>query len=64
MNEKIGKLQSLFDDLENWNHSAQVAGFDCSKLVANIHKAIGKEINKEKIAIKLAEIAELKKGAK
>lgn len=60
MNEKINKLQELFDSLESWAQSAQVAGLKCEKLVADIHKKIGKEIVKEKIAIKKAEIADLR----
>lgn len=64
MNEKINKLQELFDSLESWAHSAEATGLKCEKLVADIHKKIGKEIVKEKIAIKEAEIADLRKLGK
>mgnify|MGYP001566629240 CR=1 FL=1 len=62
--EKLDKLKSLFDSLESWGESAKTVGLDCEKMVASIHKSIGKEVTKINIAIKMAEIKALRNGGK
>lgn len=62
--EKLNKLKDLFDSLESWGESAKTVGLDCEKMVASIHKAIGKETTKINIAIKMAEIKALRNGGK
>lgn len=36
MNEKINKLQELFDSLESWAHSAEATGLKCEKFIEEI----------------------------
>ena len=62
--EKLDKLKDLFDSLESWGKSASAIGLNCEKMVAQMHKQIGKETVKVKISIKEAEIKALRNGGK